>query len=171
MPTVPSIQQNQPVSSSPAGTDTLATAPVVLGERSLLVMALVRIFVGYLWFQQLFWKLPPSFGGLHRFVVEEAQFTFVPGYSSIINNIFLPNFFLLGLGTFIAELLVAISLLFGIYSRLGALLSVLLAVQLYVGLAVARGTPCDRGQLELLGSRADPVVSCRRGRRRGVDDE
>src|SRR5437899_5494255 len=51
--------------------------PVVLGERSLALMALVRIFFGLLWFQQLAWKMPPTFGGLHRYVENEAQHTFV----------------------------------------------------------------------------------------------
>ncbi len=41
-----------------------ATAiPVTLSERSMTGMALIRIFVGYLWFQQLFWKMPPTIAG------------------------------------------------------------------------------------------------------------
>jgi hypothetical protein len=31
------------------------TAPITLSERSSTGLALIRIFVGYLWFQQLFW--------------------------------------------------------------------------------------------------------------------
>src|SRR5690242_11199694 len=54
--------------------------PVLLSERSLILLALVRMFVGLLWFQQLAWKMPPTFGGLHRYVESEAQHTFVPGY-------------------------------------------------------------------------------------------
>ena len=115
------------------------SAPITLGEGSLLTLALVRIFFGYLWFQELFWKLPPDFAGLHGYVVEEGKYTFIPGYTFIIQHVFLPNFILLGAGTFIAELLVSISLLFGIFSRLGALLALVLTVQLYVGLAVAPG--------------------------------
>ena len=39
--------------------------PVTLSEGSLFMLALVRLFVGLLWFEQLFWKLSPSFAGLH----------------------------------------------------------------------------------------------------------
>ena len=35
------------------------TAPITLSERSITGLALIRMFVGYLWFQQLFWKMPP----------------------------------------------------------------------------------------------------------------
>ena len=138
MSILPSARQQTPknVAGQEART---TTSPVILGEGSLLMLALVRIFYGYLWFQQLFWKLPPSFAGLHSYVIREGKYTFLPGYSFIIQHVFLPNFILLGAGTWIAELLVALSLLFGVFSRLGALLALVLSVQLYVGLAVAPG--------------------------------
>ena len=64
-------------------------APVTLGERSLLALAIFRIFVGYLWFQQLFWKLPPDFAGLYHFVIRETHFAFIPGYSYLLQHTFL----------------------------------------------------------------------------------
>jgi thiosulfate dehydrogenase [quinone] large subunit len=144
-----------------------STPSVILGEGSLVALAIVRIFLGYLWFQQLFWKLPPSFTGLHSYVVREGQYTFIPGYAFIIQHVFLPNFLLLGAFTWIAEFLVAISLLFGVFSRLGALLSLILAVQLYVGLAVAPGEwYWTYGMLVLLAS---VFVVLPTGRRLGVD--
>ena len=144
-----------------------STPSVTLGERSLLTLGVVRIFLGYLWFQQLFWKLPPSFVGLHSYVVREGKYTFLPGYAFIIQHIFLPNFILLGAGTWIAELLVAISLLFGVFSRLGAFLSLVLALQLYIGLAVAPGEwYWTYGMLVLL---AVVFVAIPAGRRLGID--
>ncbi|GAC1355312.1 MAG: hypothetical protein NVS4B11_21180 [Ktedonobacteraceae bacterium] len=144
-----------------------STPSVTLSEGSLFALALVRVFFGYLWFQQLFWKLPPSFAGLHSYVVREGKSTFVPGYSFIIQHVFLPNFVLLGAGTWIAELLVAISLLFGVFSRLGALLALVLAVQLYVGLAVAPGEwYWTYGMIVLL---AVIFVVIPAGRRLGID--
>jgi thiosulfate dehydrogenase (quinone) large subunit len=113
--------------------------PVTLSERSLLLLALVRIFVGLLWFQQLFWKLPPNFAGLHRYVVEEGKYTFPPGYAFVIQHVFLPNFRLLGAFTWTAELVVALCLLFGLFTRFGAILATVLAIQLYIGLAYAPG--------------------------------
>lgn len=139
--------------------------PIVIGETSLLVIALVRIFVGYLWFQQLFWKLPPTFGGLHTFVVREVNGTFLPGYGTIVQNVFLSNFGLLGTFTFIAELLVALSLMLGIFSRAGALLATLLALQLYVGLSNTEWY-WTYGMLVLLGLVLLPLPT---GRRLGID--
>lgn len=140
---------------------------VSLSGSSLFVLALVRLFFGLLWFQQLFWKLPPSFAGLHRYVVEEGQYTFLPGYAFIIQHIFLPNFLLLGAFTWIAELLVALSLLFGIFSRFGALLAMILSLQLYVGLAYAPGEwYWTYGMLVLLGIVLAAIPA---GRRLGVD--
>ncbi len=146
---------------------TSSTPSLTLSEGSLLTLAIVRIFLGYLWFQQLFWKLPPSFAGLHSYVVQEGKSTFIPGYSFIIQHVFLPNFILLGAGTWIAEFLVAISLLFGVFSRLGALLSLVLALQLYVGLAVAPGEwYWTYGMIVLL---AVVFVAIPAGRRLGID--
>src|ERR1051326_1992038 len=91
-------------------------APVVLSERSLMLFACIRIFLGLLWFQQLAWKMPPTFGGLRRYVESEARYTFVPGYRDILSKVFLTHFSLLGAGVWTAELLVGISLLFGLFT-------------------------------------------------------
>lgn len=140
-------------------------APIMIGESSMLIIALVRIFVGYLWFQQLFWKLPPTFGGLHIFVVREVAGTFIPGYGAIVQNVLLPNFGLLGTFTFVAELLVGISLLFGIFSRAGAILATILALQLYVGLSNTEWY-WTYGTIVLLAVVLLPLPT---GRRLGVD--
>ena len=141
--------------------------PVTLSERSLLLLALVRIFFGWLWFQQLFWKLPPDFAGLRRYVVKEGTYTFLPGYSFVIQHVLLPNFQVLGAFTWSAELVVALCLLFGLFTRFGAILSTVLAVQLYVGLAYAPGEwYWTYGMLVLLGLVLAAVPA---GRRLGVD--
>lgn len=150
-----------------AGPGSSVASPVTLSEGSLLVLAGVRLLVGLLWFQQLFWKLPPSFSGLHPYVMRESQYAFLPGYGSFIQHIFLPNFLLLGAFTWTAELVVALTLLFGVFSRFGALLSIVLALQLYVGLAYAPGEwYWTYGMLVLLGIALAAVPT---GRRLGVD--
>jgi thiosulfate dehydrogenase (quinone) large subunit len=74
---------------------------------------------------------------------------------------------LLGAFTWTAELLVALTLLFGVFSRFGALLSIVLALQLYVGLAYAPGEwYWTYGMLVLLGIVLAAVPT---GRRLGVD--
>lgn len=143
------------------------SSTVSLSGGSLYALAIVRLLVGLLWFQQLFWKLPPSFAGLHKYLVEEGQYTFLPGYGYVIQHVFLPNFIVLGAFTWTAELLVALSLLFGAFARLGGLLATLLALQLYVGLAYAPGEwYWTYGMLVLLGM---VLVIIPSGRRLGVD--
>jgi thiosulfate dehydrogenase (quinone) large subunit len=163
-----SAQNRKGLAVHAAGGERGATvAPITLSERSSIGLALIRVTVGYLWFQQLFWKLPPDFAGLHPYLVRESQFTFLPGYSSIIQHVFLPNFILLGIGIWTVEFFVSISLMFGLFTRFGGLLSALLAVQLYIGLAYAPGEwYWTYGMLMLLGLF---FVTVPAGRRLGVD--
>src|SRR6266496_24657 len=127
--------------------ETNITTPITLSERSITGFALIRIFVGYLWFQQLFWKMPPTFAGLYIYIVRESQHAIIPGYGYVLQHTFLTGctslhsasgctlFVPLAAGVWTAELIVAISLMFGVFTRFGAILSVILAAQLYVGLA------------------------------------
>ena len=127
--------------------ETGITAPITLSERSITGFALIRIFVGYLWFQQLFWKMPPDFAGLYSYIIRESQHTIIPGYGYILQHTFLLGctsmhtttgctlYVPLAAGVWIAELTVAISLMFGLFTRIGAMLGSVLAFQLYIGLA------------------------------------
>ena len=155
-------------STIPASEASGATpAPITLSERSSMVFALIRIFVGYLWFQQLSWKMPPSFKGLHPYLVKEGMYTILPGYSYIVQHIFLPNFILLAACVWTAELIVGLCLIFGIFTRFGALLSALLALQLYLGLAFAPGEwYWTYVMLVLLGL---VIATVPAGRRLGID--
>ena len=154
-----------------------SSIPITLSEWSSNGVAFIRIFVGYLWFQQLFWKMPPNFTGLYPYIVRESQHTIVPGYSSILQHTFLSGctslhtatgctlYVPLAAGAWIAELIVAISLMFGLFTRIGAILGTVLAFQLYVGLGYTEWL-WTYGMLVLLCLflTAIPV-----GRRLGVD--
>ena len=165
---ISSFPSNQAVDAPERGEAALpGSPPVPLTERSLALLAFARIFFGLLWFQQLAWKMPPTFSGLHSYVQREAHYTFVPGYSALLSNVFLTHFLLLGAFVWSAELLVALSLIFGIFTRLGALLAVVLSIQLYVGLAFAPGEwYWTYGMLVLL---ALMFVAVPAGRRLGLD--
>ncbi|HWZ17434.1 MAG TPA: hypothetical protein VNW73_01415 [Ktedonobacteraceae bacterium] len=127
--------------------ETGTTTSITLSERSITGFALIRIFVGYLWFQQLFWKMPPDFVGLYSYIVRESQHTIIPGYGYILQHTFLSGctslltatgctlYVPLAASVWITELIVAISLMFGLFTRFGAILGSVLAIQLYVGLA------------------------------------
>src|SRR5437660_6612403 len=157
--------------------ETNITTPITLSERSITGFALIRIFVGYLWFQQLFWKLPPTFAGLYVYIVGESQHTIIPGYGSLLQHTFLAGcpslsapvgctaFVPLAACVWTAELLVSISLLFGLFTRFGAILATILSVQLYVGLAYTEWI-WTYGMLVLL---ALVLVAVPAGRRLGVD--
>src|ERR1700730_1350384 len=84
------------ISSSASGRNQIAAtrakagsallAPVILSERSITGFALIRIFVGYLWVQQLFWKMPPDFAGLYKYIVLESQHAIIPGYGALLKH-------------------------------------------------------------------------------------
>ena len=151
--------------------------PITLSERSSTCLARLCILVGYLWFQQLFWKLPPTFAGLYGYVVRESQHAILPGYGALLQHTFLAGcsslsspagctaFVPLAACVWTAELLVAISLLFGLFTRFGVILATILVLQLYVGLAYTEWT-WTYGMLVLL---ALVLVAVPAGRRRGVD--
>ncbi len=153
------------------------TTPITLSEPSITGLALIRIFVGYLWFQQLFWKMPPTFAGLYVYIVRESQHTIIPGYGSLLQHTFLAGctslstpagctaFVPLAACVWTAELLVTISLMFGLFTRFGAILATILSLQLYVGLAYTEWI-WTYGMLVLL---ALALVAVPAGRRLGVD--
>jgi uncharacterized membrane protein YphA (DoxX/SURF4 family) len=174
---ISSSAQKQQRGASPASGESAVAVPITLSERSSTGLALLRILVGYLWFQQLFWKLPPTFAGLYEYVVRESQHAIVPGYGALLQHTFLVGcsslsspagctaFVPLAACVWTAELLVALSLLFGLFTRLGALLATTLSVQLYVGLAYTEWI-WTYGMLVLL---ALVLVAVPAGRRLGVD--
>jgi len=160
-----------------ASEENAVTPPITLNERSSTGLALLRILVGYLWFQQLFWKLPPTFAGLYGYVVRESQHAILPGYGALLQHTFLAGcsslsspagctaFVPLAACVWTAELLVSISLLFGLFTRFGAILATILSLQLYVGLAYTEWI-WTYGMLVLL---ALVFVAVPAGRRLGID--
>lgn len=167
----------KPVAATRSPEAGAAALPVTLSERSMTCLALIRIFFGYLWFQQLFWKLPPTFAGLYGYIVTESHRTIIPGYGSVLQHTFLAGcastsspagctaFVPLAACVWTAELLVSVSLMFGLFTRLGAILATILSIQLYAGLAYT-GWIWIYGMMVLL---AIVLVAIPAGRRLGVD--
>jgi hypothetical protein len=97
------------------------------------ILALTRIATGFMWFQQTLWKLPPDWGGPGglRFWVEQSG-TYAPSwYRSFVNGVVLPNFSIFAPQIWLGETVIAITLIVGICARGGALLSALMALNLY----------------------------------------
>lgn len=146
------------------------------------VIVIARLGLAYLFFTQLFWKLPPSFGcgadfafpkpaeqnhweangssglcfwmGLESIYASEPRRVLVadmrpaglPNISVnitplakfnaiLLDNLFIPQIRLFGWLIWLAEFWVFLSMLLGLFTRLGALVSLGLSLQLYVGLA------------------------------------
>lgn len=95
---------------------------------------LARFSIGAMWWGQTLWKVPPDFGGLRFWVGEIAKFAAFPWHQDFIRNIVLPHFSLFAPQVYLAEVLVAVSLILGLFSRLGAFVGLLMAVNLWLGL-------------------------------------
>ena len=126
---------------------------------------LASVVIGILWFTQVLWKLPwDTFGsaglqpnttptaqqpgplidngqGLYHWMTQEALHGnwLMPFYGDLIKNLALPNWQLVGWLTFFMESFIAISLIFGLFSRLGGLVSFVQAINLFLGLSMAPG--------------------------------
>lgn len=102
-------------------------------------VAVARIIIGVLWLYALRWKLPPAFDGRGqrsledwlRLEVEHAAF---PVYGRFIDSVVLPNLTAFSWLVFLLELVVGLSLLVGLMTRVGAGVGLLLSFNLGIGL-------------------------------------
>ena len=137
-----------------------------------------RIVVGLLWFSQLWWKLPPTFGcpanfqfstrtqvtsGLCDWIGREAAYAgnlhvfnldlhllglpsfsidlsfLSSAYGGFLRGLVLPNFSWMAWLIFGLELFITITVLFGVFGRLGALAGTAQALNLTIGLLPVPG--------------------------------
>ena len=105
-------------------------------------MWIARVFIGGLWWQQTLWKLPPTYtdspdgvsGGLHYWVGEMVQHSAFGLQSWLVEKIIQPNFYFFAPQVYATEVIIAVSLLLGIFTRLGGVLGALMAMNLWLGL-------------------------------------
>jgi uncharacterized membrane protein YphA (DoxX/SURF4 family) len=105
-------------------------------------MWVTRLIIGSLWWQQTLWKLPPTYtdhpdgisGGLHFWVGEMVQHAAFGGQSWFVEHVVQPNFYVFALQVYLIEVIIAISLMLGIFSRMGSVLGALMATNLFLGL-------------------------------------
>jgi thiosulfate dehydrogenase [quinone] large subunit len=101
-------------------------------------LGLARIIIGVMWFQQTLWKPPIRQDNTFRYWVEQSgKYGIFDWYKDFINTVFLPNFDLFAYQTWAGETFIALTLFFGVFGRLGGLLSGLMALNLYIGLSQA----------------------------------
>src|SRR3954462_9361850 len=104
----------------------------------------IRFVMGAFWWQQSLWKLPPfytdhpeqPFGatGLAYWMGLMGKHAAIPLQADFVNNIVLPHFYLFAPIVYGAEVLVAVSLILGVFVRLGGVIGALQILNLWLGL-------------------------------------
>jgi uncharacterized membrane protein YphA (DoxX/SURF4 family) len=105
-------------------------------------MWVARLFIGGLWWQQTLWKLPPTYtdspdgvsGGLHYWVGEMVQHSAFGIQSWLVEKVIQPHFYFFAPQVYMTEVIIAVSLLLGVFTRLGGVLGALMAMNLWLGL-------------------------------------
>ena len=102
---------------------------------------LARFFIGAMWWQQSLWKLPPTYtdnpdgsGGLRYWMEEMAKWASTGLQRHFVRDVVLPQFYFFAHQVYFAEVLIAVTLILGLFSRLGAFLGALMAINLWLGL-------------------------------------
>ena len=112
-------------------------------QRSVLHMWnwLARLFIGGLWWQQSLWKLPPTYtdnpdgsGGLRYWMGEMVKWASTGLQRHFVKEVVLPHFYFFAPQVYFSEVLIAVTLILGLFTRLGAFLGTLMAINLWLGL-------------------------------------
>jgi uncharacterized membrane protein YphA (DoxX/SURF4 family) len=99
----------------------------------------LRVLMGTMWWQQTLWKIPPNFSGLKYWMEQEADHAAIVLQGELVRMIVLPNLTLFGPLVYLVELVIGVTLLLGLCSRAGALLGLLMGLNLWLGLYSAQG--------------------------------
>lgn len=119
-----------------AGVAALANLIVDARQRSVksIWMFLARILLASMWWQQSLWKIPPHYSGLKNWMTRMVQYSALGIQRSFVKNIVLPHLSIFAPVVYGIEVLIAVSLILGIYVRFGATLGALMAINLWLGL-------------------------------------
>ena len=104
----------------------------------------LRFFVGCMWWQQTLWKLPPYYtdqpqepfgtSGLSFWMTEMTKWSAFPIHGRLVKDVILEHFYLFAPLVYGIEVLIGVSLMWGVFTRVGALLGALMAINLWLGL-------------------------------------
>ncbi len=100
-----------------------------------------RLFIGAMWFQQTLWKLPPTYtdqedgsGGLRYWVEEMTKYAAFGPHARLVKDVVLQHFYFFAPQVYSAELAIAVSLMLGLFTRIGGALGFLMGLNLWLGL-------------------------------------
>ena len=103
-------------------------------------LGLARILYGVLWWQQSKWKVPAddfgrkSGGGLWYWVQQEIQYPTVAAYKDFLVNMLIPHWTFFGYLTLFTETFIGVTLMLGLFTRLGAFVAIGMAANITVGI-------------------------------------
>jgi uncharacterized membrane protein YphA (DoxX/SURF4 family) len=95
---------------------------------------LVRLIIGAMWWEQSLWKLPPAYSGLHYWVEEMGKWASIHLQQQFVRDVVLPHFFFFAPQVYFGEVFISVTLMLGLFSRLGGFLGALMAINLWLGL-------------------------------------
>ena len=93
-----------------------------------------RTVMGAMWWQQVIWKVPPDYGGLHFWTSEMVKYASTDLQRAFVSSVVLGHFSFFAPQVFLVEAVISATLLLGAWSRLGALLGAAMALNLSQGL-------------------------------------
>jgi uncharacterized membrane protein YphA (DoxX/SURF4 family) len=103
-------------------------------------IGLLRFIVGCMWWQQSLWKIPPHYDwGLIHWMQEMVEHASTELQSALVRDLVLPNIAVFGPLVYAIEVAIGASLILGLFTRLGAALGALMAINLWLGLYNAPG--------------------------------
>jgi uncharacterized membrane protein YphA (DoxX/SURF4 family) len=101
---------------------------------------LMRVIVGIMWWQQSLWKIPPHYDwGLIHWMEVMVEHASTQLQSQLVRDLVLPNIAVFGPLVYAIEVTIAVSLILGLLTRVGAALGALMAINLWLGLYNAPG--------------------------------
>jgi uncharacterized membrane protein YphA (DoxX/SURF4 family) len=95
----------------------------------------MRVIVGIMWWQQSLWKIPPHWDwGLIHWMEVMVEHASTQLQSTLVRDLVLPNIHIFGPLVYAIEVIIAVSLILGVVTRIGAALGALMAINLWLGL-------------------------------------
>jgi uncharacterized membrane protein YphA (DoxX/SURF4 family) len=99
----------------------------------------LRLLIGLMWREGSLWKIPPNEDGLlywMKLMVDHAVF---PIQGALVRDYVIPNIDVFGPIVYLVEVGIGVSMILGLFTRLGALAGIAMAVNLWLGLYSAPG--------------------------------
>jgi len=94
----------------------------------------LRLIMGTMWWQQSLWKIPPNYDGLVFWMKQMVAHSSIPLQAWMVDQFVIPNIGLFGPLVYLLEVLIGVSLMLGVFTRVFAGLGLLMALNLWVGL-------------------------------------